>query len=411
MLEAPEPDGGNEMKKAYLLIIIISLIAFYSYAITFSIKEIWNGKTERRAITQLNAIDINKNGIKEVVVVCNYSSPLGKYGIDLGSYGYMKLYEWNGSSLVKKWGHPEITKGITASIVKAGEQEFLEVGTFSLNILNYKDGKYSLEKIEKSMKLSWPNEEPFAKGSFVKRGFEDIIVTGYFEKKNYHIRFREAKKPDHILWTSPILKKGSGMVVFGDFNKDGEIELLLESGYWIYPDGKDFKMVEIKSYRESKYGTMLSLFPRDAGKSLKAGRTTSKDFDEIFFIEELLYGGPLFKAVWQKDKFEFEEILQSKKIVGYDNLNLSYIDNDGLDEIIISEIRGDLIETEEEPFIKNRHDVIHILKWDGKEYKKIWTSQARGAITQVLVDDVTGDGKKEIVVGNDKGEIYIFGQN
>jgi len=114
-----------------------------------------------------------------------------------------------------------------------------------------------------------------------------------------------------------------------------------------------------------------------------------------------------------KDRFDYQEIIFHivKRAAGYDNLNLEDIDNDGLDEIILSEIRGDLVRTEEEPYISNRRDVVEVIKWNGKEYKKIWTSKPLGAITQILIDDVTGDGKKEIVVGNEKGEIHIFGQN
>jgi len=42
--------------------------------------------------------------------------------------------------------------------------------------------------------------------------------------------------------------------------------------------------------------------------------------------------------------------------------------------------------------------VIHILKWNGKEYKIIWSSKPLGEIRQILVDDITGDGKKEILL-------------
>ena len=144
----------------------------------------------------------------------------------------------------------------------------------------------------------------------------------------------------------------------------------------------------------------------------------SKDFEELFFIDALYYGGPIYKATWKKDKFDVQGIMSSNSFekdkgeTGYENLNLDDIDNNGFDEIIISGVRGDLVETEEEPFIKNRRDVIHILKWNSKEkeYKKIWTSNPLGEITQILIDDITGDGKKEIVVGNAKGEIRIFGQ-
>ena len=414
------------MKKICCIVAVIFFVYFNcTDALASSIKQLWKGHTEKRAITYLIAIDINKNNIKELVVICNYSSPLEKYALSYQTYGYVKLYEWNGSTLVKKWEYPEITTRPSVSIVKSGNQEFLQVGTFSLNVLRYKDEKYFLEKLNKSMKPYWPNERIFAKGSFAQRSSEDIIVTIYSENRNYHIRFREARNPNTIIWTSPVLRKGSGAIVFGDFNKDGKIELLMESGYWVYPDSKDFKIVDIKSHKKSEYGITLPLFKvvgtSEPGiKYFKSGRTTNKDFDDVFYLEPSPYpydyGDYLIKTTWKNDRFEYEKILSAKKttksgeFMVFKNFDLVDFDNDGLDEIIVTEASGKFVPTEEEPGITDYKERILMLKWNGKKYETVFATQKFKGNTSLLIDDITGNGKKEIVVGNEKGEIYIFGQ-
>jgi hypothetical protein len=54
-------------------------------------------------------------------------------------------------------------------------------------------------------------------------------------------------------------------------------------------------------------------------------------------------------------------------------------------------------------------DYIHVLKWDGKAYQSIWVSppfKDRGS--KVLIDDVLGNGKKQIVVGTGHGTLQVW---
>lgn len=379
-----------------------------------SFKKLWEAKSENK-IEKIFAIYLDKNKIKEITVLSKCKK--------LGRCEKLELYSWDRGTFVKRWQSSEVQEGIDIKYYDFNNLLLIKIynspnKTIIPYELSYKDGKYELKETENAQIPFLQYENYVTSGSFKKKGDHDVLITseGGLELR---LNIREAKPPYRLLWTSPFkIYKYEGIHVFGDFNGDNKLELLIipyreTEGYWISLNGKEFEVKGIKSYRKSKDNITLPLFPVNAmypEKYFQAGRTTSKDFDEICFIDENLYGGPLYKAVWQKDRFKIEEILSTKGITGYDNLNLADIDNDGLDEIIISEIRGDLVETEEEPFIKNHHDVIHILKWNGKKYKKIWTSQSLSAITQILIDDVTGDGKKEIVVGNEKGEIYIFGQ-
>ncbi len=402
-----------------IVLLVYCNCSIAAYAASF--EEIWKGKAEH-AISKLLSIDLNKDGINEILF--------------LSGDKRLKIIEWDKKIFVNKWQSPEFKKG--CDLLYFDFQNLLiikkyndQIKLFTLYELLYKDGEYLFKEFEGISIPFLQSEKYITSGSFKKKGSKDVIVTTniitYGMKPEGYLFLEEAQVPYRLLWTSPFKIFNYGVVaLFGDFDNDKKMELLVllyreTKGYWISHGGNRFEVKEIKSHRKSKYKTTLDLFPlfpNDPEKYLKAGRTTDDNFDEIFFIDTLdpFDFGSLSKAVWHKDRFEFQMLLPAEKlatgkgVIGYKDLNLSDIDSNGLDEIIVSEIRGDLKEMEEEPDIVNRRDVIHILKWNGKEYKKIWTSMPLGAITQILVDDVTGDGKKEIVVGNEKGQIYIFGQ-
>lgn len=410
-------DGKGETNmniRSFQIFCIIFLLSSSPAFVYGSFNELWKINL-RDEIQSLLAMDINNNGIKEIIFMQNNS----RRDLD--------IIEWDNKTFSSKWKIHERERSLSLhyyefnNILLIEKYKLREESNYYR--LSYKDGEYLLTKYD--YVLPFKSEEVVASGSFKDGDAKDVIVIskGIREK---HIYLRETKSPYKLLWTSPFkINKYEGVYIFGDFNGDNKIELLVVpykevKGFWISLKGKEFDVKQINSYRKNEHYTTLPLFPVNVmhpEKFLKAGRVASKDLDEIFFIDAYVYGGPLYKAVWKKDRFEVQPILshesfeKDKGAVGYENLNLADVDNDGFDEIIISEIRGDLIETEEEPFIKNRRDVIHILKWDKNGYKKVWTSKPLCRIKQLLVDDVTGDRKKEIVIGNDKGEIYIFGQN
>lgn len=453
------------MKKRLIQIfcIVFILLYFNPTIVHGSFKEIWKRNFESR-INKLFSVDMNKNGIKEILILSG-----GKK---------LKLIEWDKNTFVIKWRPPEFKAGVDFEYYDFSEslwikefnpaysQEYDRLFKCRMSLLRsfppkldkpeefgkydaflkalekekcgeidpkikpayfrtllYKDGKYLLKEVIESPIPSWPDEIYRTSGSFKARGAKDVIITfsDTGSPLDVYLTIREANAPNRLLWVSTFeIDKQLGVQIFGDFDGDRKIELLLITGgtknYWINREGDKFRVKVIKRYVKNEAQPLFLLNPINQ-KFLKAGRTVSKDFDELFFIDALYYGGPIYKATWKKDKFDVQGIVSPKNFekdkgeTGFENLNLADIDNDGFDEIIISGVRGDLVETEEEPYMKNRRDVIHILKWNGKEYKKIWTSKSLGAITQILVDDVTGDGKKEIVVGNDKGEIHICGQN
>jgi len=390
------------MKIGMLSALCIIAFNFYAdWAFAFY-KEIWMKKCND-GIEKLQLIDSNKNNIKEILVLSGYKRL------------YLLGWDKHKGEIIEKWESSKFSDGI--DIKYYDFNNFLLIQKYDLAVyytLFLKNGEYALKEIKESMIPSWKGEEYIRAGSFKKRGEKDIFLTsssGTSPHKKY-LNIRETRLPNKLLWTSTFQIQNVSVQLFGDFDNDKKIELLIipyndTKIYWISPKEDKFEGKEMDNSKR----WLFPIRPSNPEKQLKAGRTAAKNFDELFFIYiPSYYGGPLYKAVWQKDRFEVEEILSTKGIMGYDNLNLADMDNDGLDEIIISEIRGDLVETEEEPFIKNHRDVIHIVKWNGKEYKKIWTSKPLGAITQILVDDMTGDGKKEIVVGNAKGELHIFGQ-
>ncbi|HLG29194.1 MAG TPA: hypothetical protein VI387_03195, partial [Candidatus Brocadiales bacterium] len=86
------------------------------------------------------------------------------------------------------------------------------------------------------------------------------------------------------------------------------------------------------------------------------------------------------------------------------------IDDDGIDEVILLEETGikELIGQESTRYLDIK-DYIHILKWNGKEYKTMWVSPPytkRG--TKFLIEDVKNTGKKQLIVFTSHGTIQIW---
>ena len=232
--------------------------------------------------------------------------------------------------------------------------------------------------------------------------------------RDARVYLRDAKQPSRLLWSSKFeIDRQSTIIRFGDFDNVNRIKMLIitdsASSYALNKEGSEYSVTEIRRYAQGRAVPLLPLDPLKPSRNVKVGRSIYAK-DELFFINRVkpFSYGDLFKVFWQEQGIQLVGISFPKSI-GFDNLNLADMDSDSVDEIVLSEVRG-RVGGREEPAVKNRRDVVHIIRWNGKEYVKMWTSKPLGEITQVLVDDITGDGKKEIIVGNARGEIHIFGQ-
>lgn len=115
-----------------------------------------------------------------------------------------------------------------------------------------------------------------------------------------------------------------------------------------------------------------------------------------------------------KSKFIHEDVTfpHHEDFLGVGFFRVEDIDGDGVDEIILVEETGKAQAGHENIFYSNTKDYIRILKWNGKTYDTIWISEPitkRG--TKFLVEDVIGNGKKQLVVLKPDGKVQVWEKN
>ncbi len=369
--------------------------------------------------------DINENDINEVIIQIGYKKVI--------------LYEWDNNKFESKWESREFKDSINIEFNQF--TPFLLINKYNFNnfyLLIPKGDKYLFKEITETKIPSlhgqkeiivFPHlvrrdqERPIeifhSSGSFKDSKSNDIILTIPISKnRERYLNIREIKPPFKLLWSSPFKIDKTSVSIFGDFNGDNRIELLNigqgTTNYWVNKEKDAFNYKIFKRIVEQRSVPLLQLNPSAPDSYLKVGRTVTAKRNEIVYIYPTLpfSYGDLIQATWQKGEFSFIEIMSIKTIngFGFDKLNVTDIDNNGLDDIIVTGVRGSAIDGIGDTYIEKRSDIVCIIKWDGKKYVNSWTSQSLGEITVLIVDDVTGDGKKEIIVGNRDGDVYIFGQ-
>lgn len=153
------------------------------------------------------------------------------------------------------------------------------------------------------------------------------------------------------------------------------------------------------------------------------GRTRDKDLQEywgymekeiqhhdlgglIFLLQKVVTNAGFSKIDREDVPFEAHE-----NSFGLGYFIVKDIDSDGLDEVILLEETAGKHElgSHNEALFSDIKDYIHILKWDGKQYKTMWVSPPytkRG--TKFLVEDIKGNGKKQLVVLSSHGTIQVW---
>lgn len=118
---------------------------------------------------------------------------------------------------------------------------------------------------------------------------------------------------------------------------------------------------------------------------------------------------PDLKGFLQEDV----EFPQHEQFIGVGYFDVADLDEDGLDEVILVEQTGKREFTEEHVVYSDTADYIRVLKWDGKRYQTMWVSSEPYASHGIkfIVDDVTGAGKKQLVVTTGEGAIQIWEKN
>jgi hypothetical protein len=167
-------------------------------------------------------------------------------------------------------------------------------------------------------------------------------------------------------------------------------------------------------------------FPDDAGRGyypdIHIGHTQDRKIAESWGYvreptQEKINNLVLRRAVLRADLkgWETEEprFPRNKQFLGIGHFQLADMDGDGLDEVILVEQTGknEFLGSGEHRYLHYSvvKDYIRILRWNGKEYETVWTSPPYTAHgTKLLIDDVKGDGKKQLVVFNMHGTVEIW---
>ena len=470
----PKVSGSAGKMKLTLLILIILICFSFQPS---SAQNIWDFKltyeTPRLIESPfflMTAADVNKNGIKEVVV-----TDFGRFGDHIDEWKQWKeiptpyynlfVLEWEKNELKLKWKKQwDMTK--TKTDIEAhryflafeakqmvawevGNKVIVEtiptyLGIEWLNnkyVLHEQQGPFTRGPLVGSWALPWLNASCYQfftpAGTWPREclvGIRDFagdgnpkivtIVEDKIGERQYKqiLRVRrfepgfpvewEKENPKRFGWWTP------GWEVFVDRLNSKAISGLLmiefKTAAWYL-----FNRGEKADYNVKAINVELlkGIDPFDL-PDIHIGVTQKKGMEEYWgyypikgfdgqHIQTLRIGHIRTEAVNYVEKAV--DFPHHKSFLGVGFFDLKDLDGDGLDEIILVEETGKRKFDDEEITYSDVKDYIRILKWDGKEYKTMWVSPPytkRG--TKFLVEDIKNTGKKQLIVMASNGTIQIW---
>jgi len=422
--------------KLQLTVVLLLIFSFYGAGLvdagnTIEFGMVWESQTlTDRTITSLTAADLNGNHIKEIV--------LGDIGTaHLPSHPRIVVLEYNGNEFKilweKKW--TDVSKSVTQFNALRRSSNPKVWNLFGHTIveiqppflaLEFRQGKYQFDEmyvdlmekppINRSIWTWTGNDLPIAVVDLNGFGVGEIVT---FERRKESragdiLRIRSMKPGYPIVWENVMTRPLDSRSFVGRFDS-GTPEQVYIPPVLLSAAGKDKYLTEeaVLEKTNSKDRTFL-----DANG---VGSTRRMDLSELWGVQGY-YGdkNPLVRWAFNKKMHKFipEEINVSisPDFLGFSQIALGDVDGDKLDEVVVVEGVGHLGPTDPEnteygPDILDQKEFIHVLKWDGRKYANTWTSSpfsGKEWISKILVDDVIGIGKKQIVVGTGDGKIQIW---
>jgi hypothetical protein len=152
------------------------------------------------------------------------------------------------------------------------------------------------------------------------------------------------------------------------------------------------------------------------------GITKKKSFGELWTIQAPASEGSLYNTLYMAQYTSVGFLPLSKvniKGINTDRIstiNIVDIDNDGVGEIVGSEVAGTTMMpvSGEEAELKYERSYLFAAKWTGSKYEVLWRRWAADrTIQEIALADVTGDGQKEIIasgysIEKNKFALYVF---
>lgn len=376
----------------------------------------------------LSIADTNNDNKNELVVSGN---------------GYMRIFEWNGTTFEPKWKSPQfshqlgskqfritlydisplvITKYYVDNKLLTDNLFFVyttpKAGPVTSDIyrVTVKNNNYELQKI---------SESPFNRFDLIGTcldGSSVLIGRKAHKDGNYAIMYK---------WNgSALIEKWQGVpgsdikvtgVMLSNSNKAADVFLVQDNKkigiLSCISDRFDWKVIDMDA-------GMKDLFQNnriDTANS-KIGFTKKNSICELWNIQgsdsDYEYYAKLYVSQFDKNKFSplsrvYFKGINSDMIF---KMTIADVDNDGVGEIlgVEEEIRKKIPRkhprgTGEEGDTLLITSNLFLAKWNGKEYEVKWHRKAIDErVSNIAVGDVTGNGKKEILVTDDNGYLYVF---
>ena len=382
-------------------------------------------KNENRLIINLalSIADINNDMRNEIAISGN---------------GYMRIFEWNGATFEPKWqstqftyqyGYGQSTLPGISSLVTASYYSgkklitdylfFAKTASKSAEIykITGKKDKYDLQKTSASP-FNW-----FGLSGTCSDGSSAIIGYKFHQHGNYVVAYK---------WNGSVLVEkwkgalGTKVIASGEMlsmsksmpNKSENVFLVQEKQKIgiLSCDNDKFELKEVG--KESGPNDLWRENRISYGKSM-IGFTKKGSIGELWTVQyaenESDYPTKLYVSQFHGKKFSpFSSV--NFKGVNSDmifNMIITDVDNDGVGEIIGVEEKVRKImprkhpEDETDTFLVTSS--LFLAKWNGKEYEVKWHRKAIDEkVRNITVGDVTGEGRKEIIITDNNGYFYVF---
>lgn len=448
----------------FISVTIFSIIAFSlgetAIANPIDFRKTWeSSKKTQLPIEFMIAVDLDGNGVKELLFTDFSFSSYRDFTFDeaqqlreqLGST--LMIIEWQRNAMNLKWEKkfPPTTRGNMKGMYFSLVSYVESIQSWRINGKNiiesvppyfqikWSDGSYrwieqSGSKQTETNKLKGSWLFPFQSASCYKISFYDAlpkypsecilgmrkfeskrglrIVTRVRKKDNESrslLRVRKFEKGFPVEWEGTI--SGSAGPFLGRY-KDGMNYGLLGRGLFsLNPEEQGYSLKPIEGERK--------IWRRVYGSKVKTGKTQNKSLFEYwgYFKGEDTNNasfGNFLRAYLNKNQTKIltEKITfpVHKQFISIGFFTPADLDDDNLDEIIFIEQTGKRKGSGEHGYeYSDIADFVRILKWNGKKYVIVWTSPPlKKRRSKILVDDVTGKGRKQLVVGTGDGKIQIW---
>lgn len=364
--------------------------------------------------------DVNRDGRNEIVVSGN---------------GYMRIFDWNGVTFVPKWKSPQFsyqygpltlydisplvpTRYLLDQKILFEYLVFIYVttkpGPISADIyrVSWENGKYELRKKAPSPFDRFDSSGVCSDGSTVIVGRkaikDEIYLAGYkwdgiqLVEKWVGTSGSDIKATGEMLSSS---KKSTDSFLLGNNEKLGSLSC--NNAIEWKEVGKEQGQVNL--WKENQIGN---------GKSI-LGLTKSVSTGELWTLQgsgsEYDYSTKLYVSKFDGKKFSPFTRVRFKGIDSdmISNMIIVDVDGDGIGEIIAVEEeirkripRKDAADEGDALLITSN---LFLAKWSGNDYEVRWHRKAiEQRLRNIVIGDVTGDGKKAIVATDENGYLYVF---